>query len=1558
MKPESIARPFARRALRVLCASAALGLVSMTATASAQDGESTAQKPFIMILMDTSGSMEWTDEGDEEYPKDASGQSWSTDEPFYDDSGDLVEQYYGPCRVWNPDSCGQDYYRPTWNWRNNGEWLENEEQDAESDIRRSYTDTNLPPYRLSNRSQPRHVTLKEILTGDMLLAPDDYDGLTQNLDAEDYGPGCWVVPRQRGSSINGSICPSGHGSQDGSKGFEKFPDHTDPQPHFQEVFDEQHPNGLMDTMSRSAIFGLAMFDSYAHSKDQPNGDSALAEDWEAGNYSAEHINNSAADDYFAGLREGEGGPNIPSDDKDNYNLGVYQMIAPETFDVGADIASDISTFVQYALVDAGYLSTDDRHSLKISKHHDEGDNGGQSGDEIVFSKSLDQIMDDYDLGKQPVARATPLSAAIYDIHQYFAEGSDQNDSPITKDRYLECRPKQVIMLTDGKPEPERAGGLADLESDTLNSAFGYNKPQYPYSYTEQAIDFFVRDQEYQPNFNSTTGETTFGSAPRSTSEPYLVGSWNGSSGSEDYRKALNYNPRVHIVGLTGQKDANSTGPPGDTPLEERVIQKMAEMAIAGRTCAGYYLKEAFIPDSDGGNCDETTDVCLDARQAAYMDGRTTPYTYLARDGGEDECRYPALILSFPEQNPTGGPNDNANLVKRTAEGLQLLFNHIVSSGLSSRTRPTFVNRLDDASKSQGGQYRYFSGVKVEAGEVFWKGQLFRETDLCPDSSGETVDFAEQISDLAGEVEWNGDTPSVVTPDKRRIFTSFSSWNPLYYTAASSPGYTSGTRFSFGVDLVSLANNGDVFKDGYLWYPPSGLENTRVSLDADDFADIWGTIESSNPSITKDSYFKYLQTQTDAEAKFLIDEVRGRTDKKQGRALGAILNASPVAVEPPARALPIESYRQFQSQYANRPSMLYVATTDGLLHALYAGGPKTNSNPADQDKVTLSDGTIGSKSEQREAWAYLPQMLHHRLAGLTGQHAYLLDGTPTVQDVRLCQSQSSDASKFNLNTQACANATDPDDFNPAFQWRTVLVGGLGSAGEGYFAMDITRPGGQAIDKDGSFQTEAPDPIPLWEFDPTWEQYQVAKIASDVEPDLVYPPSVPSLPNDVKSDCDNISGGSDAEDKFWSKSFMGNSVGEAAIGTVIVDADFGQNPDRLRRPIAMLSGGATTENIDDCRKHRMGRAIYIVDLQTGSLLRRFVSYENDAGDDVRFEHPITGSPALYDSRPGSLVTRGFVGDAHGRLLRVDLSDADPANWYVKVLFDPHDISGYENADFGPAAFKPALAKSTSGLANDLLIFYGLGERGDLSTSGTKQLMIAVQETIEASTNGINNFRVDVTGTKLWHHEFDNADNGGDYSEKLTGAPVVFNSGVYFTSYVEPAGEYCRPGWSRIFGMTFQGTFDPINPNTDADPKGLFRPFSVSLDDGQANIPDGTACVKRNPGDSICIAYEPEDPEDLEAAIVVRGLTITQGKTCAPPITSDQLDPGRDTSDSDPQPTLVAQSTSSKFSAGGSAVDGSASGNNGGNGGDDGIFAIEQKLAKTTTGNNPLSWSVIDN
>jgi type IV pilus assembly protein PilY1 len=121
------------------------------------------------------------------------------------------------------------------------------------------------------------------------------------------------------------------------------------------------------------------------------------------------------------------------------------------------------------------------------------------------------------------------------------------------------------------------------------------------------------------------------------------------------------------------------------------------------------------------------------------------------------------------------------------------------------------------------------------------------------------------------------------------------------------------------------------------------------------------------------------------------------------------------------------YGTFKSTYTSRKTVVYVGANDGMLHAF--------------------DGSLTGAGAGSELFAYVPSFVYgdsttaptSGLASLGNpnyQHRYYVDGTAQNFDV-------------DFNRTSGATTTAPD-------WRTLIIGGLGKGGRGYYAIDGSNP----------------------------------------------------------------------------------------------------------------------------------------------------------------------------------------------------------------------------------------------------------------------------------------------------------------------------------------------------------------------------------------------------------------------------------------------------------------------------------------------------------------------
>jgi type IV pilus assembly protein PilY1 len=204
------------------------------------------------------------------------------------------------------------------------------------------------------------------------------------------------------------------------------------------------------------------------------------------------------------------------------------------------------------------------------------------------------------------------------------------------------------------------------------------------------------------------------------------------------------------------------------------------------------------------------------------------------------------------------------------------------------------------------------------------------------------------------------------------------------------------------------------------------------------------VDSAKQSASK--FVSYLRGDTAQEI------LKGGAYRNRTFLLGDIVDSKPEIVAAPS--FPYydsfnPGYSVFKEKYKSRSSVVYVGANDGMMHAF--------------------DGSVTAASGGTELFAYIPSFTYgdssaksdryfgtYGLASLGDPsyvHHYFVNATPKQFDVDL------------------ANAGG--DTSKASDWHTVLIGGLGKGGKGYYAIDVTDP--------SAFTTEAAVAGKvLWEF----------------------------------------------------------------------------------------------------------------------------------------------------------------------------------------------------------------------------------------------------------------------------------------------------------------------------------------------------------------------------------------------------------------------------------------------------------------------------------------------
>ena len=177
---------------------------------------------------------------------------------------------------------------------------------------------------------------------------------------------------------------------------------------------------------------------------------------------------------------------------------------------------------------------------------------------------------------------------------------------------------------------------------------------------------------------------------------------------------------------------------------------------------------------------------------------------------------------------------------------------------------------------------------------------------------------------------------------------------------------------------------------------------------------WPALTATQQSnVTGDNLVSFLRGRTGfTESSAIADN---RVFRKREATLGDLVDSKPAFIGKPTFDYGDPGYQDFKANNASRPKTVYVGANDGMLHAFNA-------------------------DTMEERWAYIPSMVIPNMWKLadtnySAKHSYFVNGDITISDICIAA---------NCNT---ANASD---------WRTILVGGLGSGGRGYYALDITDP----------------------------------------------------------------------------------------------------------------------------------------------------------------------------------------------------------------------------------------------------------------------------------------------------------------------------------------------------------------------------------------------------------------------------------------------------------------------------------------------------------------------
>lgn len=509
-------------------------------------------------------------------------------------------------------------------------------------------------------------------------------------------------------------------------------------------------------------------------------------------------------------------------------------------------------------------------------------------------------------------------------------------------------------------------------------------------------------------------------------------------------------------------------------------------------------------------------------------------------------------------------------------------------------------------------------------------------------------------------------------------------------------------------------------------------------------------------------------------------------------LGAVGKSQPAVLDP-ADGMPLNDpvftlYQQTKTPVANsgfieganptgsyqRPTMVFAATHDGLLHAFRT----------DRDKaITFTP----KRDAGDEMWSWIPGYSLRRLRELklvTSSETSLLGGDIVATHALLERKVASAAVA-------------------ALEWRAVVLVGAGEAGAGYTALDVTAPN---------------DPQMLWEITPDRHCWGPG------------------------TSLNGVSGPKCA----LSNTFVG--MGRSTAKPILARAYYKHNGATVERTVAIIAAGMPP---NDSSVSNVGvdgngeRAIYIVELATGRLVRKLSDADIDATG-ITTTLPSKADlgyywtePACYNTVAGSYVSRCFLGDSKGMLWRVDLSHVDPLEWKIDYFHDAYSgadcpaalVSGVNSPTRVAYLSAPSVATDRSG---QLVVVAGTGDADSPSTLTRRHVAYSLTESVALNGGGVS---AKVVAKVNWVSAFDEL-------TQFIGAPLVFSGNAYWATYTASQTGVCTTGIARLWGVDYnksaavsdltdlQGAFPnpaaPAKPNLNLDSQviGSFVPSPVEI------------------------------------------------------------------------------------------------------------------------------------
>jgi type IV pilus assembly protein PilY1 len=544
--------------------------------------------------------------------------------------------------------------------------------------------------------------------------------------------------------------------------------------------------------------------------------------------------------------------------------------------------------------------------------------------------------------------------------------------------------------------------------------------------------------------------------------------------------------------------------------------------------------------------------------------------------------------------------------------------------------------------------------------------------------------------------------------------------------------------------------------------------------------------SMNATTDETNYLNYLRGDRTNE---VASAVSGSTHAFRNRTLllGDIVDAGLTPVSTPQQTFSDANnpgYNAFKGFWAPappaapvRPTMVYAGSNDGMLHAF--------------------NGTTGV-----EQFAYVPSFLF-----LGPNNTPQVDGLAQLGNPGYVHHNYVDATPaaFDVDMSRTVGFTGTVDYTTigSTPWRTILVGGLGKGGKGYYALDITDPRNATMGTEAAVASKV-----LWEFS---------------DPTMGYSYGVPVVVKTAKYGWVVIlTSGYDNPDMFGYLYIVNPRTGlllEPPIKTP-------------SQAIGMTQASAFVKDFSD----ETADSVYVGDLQ---------------GQMWRFN--LTGTTGTYPAPVLLATATASSGGAPQPITTAPLIEIHPVTRKRYVLFGTGELLSVIDVPSTQEQSFYAIIDGTAAAFNAFTATIVRSNLTSITSAAAGQTTNGTPNVLGPTSSGwVTDLGRDIP-----------APPGSGIGWRVVLNPQAFNGIVTFATSLTTATNPCSPqGSSRVYAIDYATVLSVLQPTTDpANPTGPPIPVPF-VTYGVAAINLRFAGANGNP--EIIVGFTKGDPERVNASL----------------------------------------------------------------------------------------------